>query len=91
MPLYLPESCPRGLKDCEPLSQILVDDKDEFICCGLNDGTNRVEKGDIFRHCWKSIYSYTTMDYDQRDIIDLVSVLMQGLSVKGNSENNELD
>ena len=84
--IHLPEHCPRGLKDCEPLSQIIADEDGSFICCGLNDGETRTVEQDIFRHCWKTSAVDEMGDWDGRDIIDTISVLSQALSAHGNME-----
>lgn len=88
MSLTLPDNCPRNRKDCEPISQIL-DDEDGFICMGCNDGTTRLQKQDIFRLCWKGPHVDETDDMDERDIIDTISVLAQGLSVHANRKAND--
>lgn len=88
MPLYLPERCLRNREDCNPLSQI-EDEEGGFICCGLNDGSKRVEKQDKFTVCWKNNVIDEETHWDKRDIIDHISVLAQGLSVNENKELNQ--
>lgn len=84
----LPESCPRGRTDCEPLSQIIADELDDgvlcFICVGLNDGETRAVEGDIFRHCWRNSDTDEMGDWDHRDLIDTISVMSQALSIDAN-------
>ncbi len=89
MSIELPKLCPRSLTDCQPLAQILVDDKEEFVCCGHNDGKTRVMKNDRFRVCFRNEELDEMVDWDQRDIIDHISVLAQALSVDANIRNNE--
>jgi len=89
MPIYLPEKCLRNLDDCQPIAQICADDISSFVCCGLNDGTNRKLKQDKFRVCWKNEEINETSDWDKRDLSDTASVLVQALSVSENMEANE--
>ena len=84
MPIKLPDTCPRGLDDCEPLSQICSDSGECFICCGYNDGKTREEEGDIFRHCWKNEFIDEMSDFEHRDLTDTISVMSQALSVDAN-------
>lgn len=84
MPLRLPETCLRGLSDCEPLAQIQSDNGDSFICCGVNDGARRKMNEDRFTHCWQNS-EVQQMDYwSMRDMKDTISVLAQALSVDAN-------
>jgi len=88
--ITLPQFCPRSLTDCQPLAQILVDDKPfEFVCCGHNDGKTRVMKNDRFRVCFHNEAIDEMTDWDERDIKDHISVLAQALSVDANMLNNE--
>ncbi len=89
MPIYLPAKCLRNCDDCQPLAQIEVEGS--FICIGLNDPETRKQDQDIFRHCFKNEAIDERTDWDERDIIDTVSVLMQGLSAKKNMDLNEGD
>ena len=84
MPLSLPENCLRNLPDCTPYAQIMSDDSKSFICCGKNDGRTRRVEGDEFRHCWVNSEIDELSDFDRRDIIDTISVLVQALSVDAN-------
>ena len=84
MPIELPERCLRDRSDCQPLAQIQSDDgPPSFICCGYNDGTTRTEPGDRFRLCWKSKHIDELSDWDQRDLTDTASIILQALSIDG--------
>lgn len=89
MTIYMPEKCLRDLQDCEPLAQIHSENAESFVCCGLNDGTRRKEKQDIFRHCWVSPDTDDMNDMDSRDIADTISVLAQTISVHENMKANK--
>lgn len=86
MPIYLPERCLRNRKDCEPYAQIEVDDGSSFICMGRNNGNMSDQPGDIFTHCWKNETVDEMTFWDERDIIDTISVLAQGLSAHENKK-----
>ena len=93
MGIARPHSCLRGCTDCMPLASMVTKWGDEakdraFICIGENDGTNRVWPGDELRHCFKNDVIDTTEDWDRRDVVDTVSVLMQGLSMHDNMRLN---
>ena len=77
----LPEACPRGRNDCQPLNQIIYL-SGGFICCGLNDV--RSSPGDIFRHCWKNKSFDEMSDWDRRDIVATIAVLSGALAVHEN-------
>jgi len=87
--ITLPKECLRGRDDCEPLSQVKSDDKTSFICCGMNDGTERTVEQDCFTMCWKNQDIDTRDFWDKRDITDTISVMAQALSIDANIENNE--
>lgn len=78
--IELPDGCPRGLNDCEPLARIEADDRTSFICCGHNDGTTRLLDHDRFRVCWKNDVIDEISDWDEADILDTISVLGQAMS-----------
>ena len=84
MGIVLPDSCPKGLCDCSPLAQIVSDDGVSFICSGHNDGTNRVINADRFRVCFKNDQIDDMTDFDDRDMIDTISVMSQALSADAN-------
>ncbi len=86
--IHLPEKCPRGLSTCQPLANLVDDEKNGFICCGLNDVSDRVHEQDEFAHCWKNEHVDYRDHWDNRDIIDTVSVLMRALSIKANIDYN---
>lgn len=80
MPIYLPDKCLRGRSDCEPLTQIESDCGSSFICCGHNDGSDRSIPQDRFTLCWKNEAIDTRDHWDEHDLIDTASVIMQALS-----------
>jgi len=88
MALALPARCPRNSKVCQPLSQIIDDEGEGFICCGHNDRTARVLEQDNYRFCWKNQDIDEMSDWDERDIIDTVSVLIQAVSITKNKQYN---
>lgn len=87
MPIYLPEKCLRGLSDCQPMSQIESDCGDSFICCGENNGADRVIATDRYTVCWKNDVIDDRSHWDFRDLADTVGVLAQGMSVIANRED----
>ena len=88
MSIQLPQTCPRGLSDCRPLSQVVSDDGSSYICCGCSDPSTRSVQSDDVRHCWKNDAVDSMTDFDRRDVIDTISVLSGALSVIANTENS---
>lgn len=90
--LYYPESCPRGLTDCEPIAQLRSDEEPiTFYCVGRNDGTTRQVEQDCFRHCHKSAEGVDRLENcDRRDLTDDLSVIAQALSMLENEAADEL-
>lgn len=86
MPIILPRKCLRKRKDCKPLAQIQSDCKRSFICCGENDGNDRVHKQDRLTVCWKNETIDERSHWDERDIADTMSVFAQALSVLFNRD-----
>ena len=84
--MYDCDKCPRGLKDCEPLANIISDEEPRsFICVGFNEIDSRVERQDRFRHCWHNGFGIDIReDMDRRDIIDTIMVLSRGISFDEN-------
>lgn len=96
MGLSVPEFCCRDCDDCQPLAHVITQwaDRPEgrnFICVGVNDGSRRTHPGDELRHCFKNDQIDTMEDWDERDVIDTVSILMQGLSIFTNRRLNSKD
>lgn len=89
MSIQLPSKCLRNTNDCEPLSQIAADDNTSFFCCGLNDESRRTAKTDIYRLCFKNGYVDEISDNDTRDLLSLLSVISQALTVMANHEENK--
>lgn len=89
MAINLPEKCLRGRHDCEPWAQIEPEEKDSFICVGLNDGTTRVFPQDEFTMCWKNKEIDEYSHWDKRDLTDTASIILQALSISENIKNNK--
>ena len=80
MGIYLPEKCLRDLGDCLPYSQIQSDNEKSFICMGKHDGKSCDVSSDIFRVCWKNSDFDELSYWDEKDVVDTASVLIQGMS-----------
>lgn len=84
--------CPRNDNDCQPLSQMLEADAEGFLCVGENDGTRRTFKQDRYTWCWKTVHedktssSDTIFHCDERDLIDMVYIMMGALAIVKNEE-----
>ena len=84
--------CPRGLSNCEPLSNIVSDDSlpvenRSFLCVGYNQAKERAFHQDRFRNCISSgngEQNNYMADCDRRDLIDLVAVIGRALSIDEN-------
>lgn len=83
------QNCPRGLTNCQPLSNIVSDDKKTFVCCGLSDPDSRSRKADKFRNCFKSEDTDSMYDYDERDMKHQIAVMADGLAVEEMIENEK--
>jgi len=88
--LYLPEKCLREKEDCQPLSQIESTDHQSFVCCGYSDKNSRTLEQDRFRLCWKNNYIDEIGDYNEIDLTDTVSVIIQALSIDLHIKDNQL-
>lgn len=86
MPIFLPEKCLRNRDDCQPLGQIESDCGQSFICCGRNDGSDRSLAQDRFTLCWKNDEIDDRSHWDERDLLDTISVIAQALSADQNDE-----
>lgn len=73
----LPDNCPRGRDDCQPLSQIIT--PDGFVCCGHNSRESRVLDQDRFRLCFKNDETDEMSDNDEYDLHSLISIISQAL------------
>lgn len=81
----------RDRGDCQPLANIVSDlefgEPQTFICCGENDGRNRVVPQDKYTLCVKTNDGVDDMrNLDYRDIVDQVSVMAQALSMIANEQ-----
>lgn len=57
--------CPRGLKTCVPLDNVIADEgAKSFVCVGLNDGSDRMVLGDYLTLCVRAGYGRWS---DRRD------------------------
>jgi len=89
MPVDCP--CPRGLTNCEAISNIVSDDQfpqefKSFFCVGYNETTRAVHQ-DRFRQCWFTCNGTDRddmSDNDRRDFIDMIAVISRALSVDEN-------
>ena len=74
------ETCPRGHKTCQPLSNLVTEDGKDFVCVGKNDGSDRSVEQDIYRHCFVSSGGTDSMyDYDEYDMLSVVSCMSEAL------------
>lgn len=69
------KNCLRN-KDCKPISNIVSDNS--FVCVGLHNDTIKF-KQDKFRHCFKTVDSDSMFDYDEYDLISVISVFSEAL------------
>ncbi len=74
------DECPRGRKDCKPISNIVVGKRASFFCCGENDGTSRTVKQDKYTFCFKGPHRDEMSDNDKRDLMHNATVLMAALA-----------
>ena len=77
----LPEKCPRGLKTCKPLSQIVSDGEVSFFCCGENDGSMSKIPEDRFTVCFKGEFRDQMSFNDRRDLTHQAAVIVQALAI----------
>ena len=75
------EKCPKGLM-CEPLSNVISDDKSSFVCVGLHNTTKEYCPQDIYRHCFKNKETDSMFDYDDYDLKSVISVMSEALLIK---------
>jgi len=73
------ELCPRGLKDCNPLSNMATEDGKDFVCVGKSDPKTRSIHQDKFRHCFVNDNTDTKYDYDEYDIMSVISVMSEAI------------
>ena len=73
--------CPRGRKDCKPISNIVADDQgDSFFCCGQNDGSIAPVKQDLFTQCFKGEHRDDMTFNDKRDLVHQSAVLISAVA-----------
>lgn len=71
------KKCPRGTK-CEPMSNIIASDNSSFVCIGLHNEEKEISQ-DIFRHCFKSQGTDSMFDYDEYDLLSVISCMTETL------------
>lgn len=74
------EKCPRG-KECNPLSNVVSDKNETFVCIGYNNELKEDAPKDEFRHCFKSLHTDTMLDYDEYDLKSVISVMSEALLI----------
>ena len=82
-----PEGCPKAAGDCRPFSRVASPGYESFMCCGETHPEGRNVPTDIFRLCIGSTHETgvdLTVNLDERDAIDVASVLLAGLSSNSN-------
>lgn len=77
-----PHGCPRKRGDCWPLARVASPDFESYMCCGETNGAP--VPTDRLRLCIKSSHDRSPVDQlvnlDDRDVTDICSVLLAGLS-----------
>lgn len=97
------ETCPRGLTNCKPLSNIVETDENgttlpdgSLVCVGLHsDVKPEGLEGDRFRHCFRSNAGDVApgkgvdmvSDNDEYDLESMVSVITEALLIDRYIEN----
>ena len=75
------EECPRNT-ECKPISNVVTDKGDDFVCIGYHKAIKVNYHQDRFRHCFKSAGGTDTMfDYDEYDLKSVVSVMSEALLI----------
>ncbi len=83
------DKCPRGLK-CRPLSNVVSEGAESFVCMGLHGEIKEDYPQDKFRHCFVSGANNDSMfDYDEYDIKSVMSVMTEALLVDYIEEENK--
>ncbi len=73
------ESCPKGLNNCTPQSNVVSECGETFVCIGFHNEKNKDYPQDIFRHCFKSVTTESCYDYDEYDLLSIQSVVADTL------------
>lgn len=73
------ESCPRNLTNCTPLSNIVSDNNETFVCVGTSEVSSRSNPQDKFRHCFKSDTTDSIYDYDEYDLKSVIATMSAAL------------
>lgn len=69
--------CPRGI-DCNPVSNIIADNGESFVCAGYHEDEKKDYPQDKFRHCFKSAAGTDSMfDHDEYDLKSIIAVLSE--------------
>ena len=75
------ETCPRGLQ-CKPISNVVADNCDDFVCIGYHATKKDNHPQDRFRHCFKSAGGTDSIfDYDEYDLKSVISVMSEALLI----------
>lgn len=75
------EKCPRGL-DCFPVSNVVSENNESFVCVGYHNENKKDYPQDRFRHCFKSVADTDSLfDYDEYDMKSVISVMSEALLI----------
>ena len=75
------DECPRGLR-CKPISNLVTESGDDFVCVGYHNEVKERFPQDRFRHCFKSKGGTDTMfDYDEYDLKSTIAVMSEALLI----------
>lgn len=75
------EICPRGI-NCTPLHNLISDCETSCVCLGKHSEIKvGNESNDIYRHCFYNGKTDTMFDYDEYDLISIISVISNGLLI----------
>ena len=73
--------CPRGIT-CMPLYNLISDCKTSCVCLGKHSEIKLgKESNDVYRHCFYNEKTDTMLDYDEYDLISMISVISNGLLI----------
>lgn len=71
------EMCPNKERYV-PISNIVSDDGTTFVCICLHEERDD-DDPDKYRHCFKSVTTFSCYDYDDKDLISLLNVITSTL------------
>ena len=61
---------------------MVTEDKKDFVCVGLSKKKSRKLKQDKFRHCFVNELTDSRYDYDEYDIMSVISVMSEAILVE---------